>query len=164
MSAYRKLSKPSDERKATLRNLVTELLWYGKIQTTEARAKEIRKIAEKLITLAKKEANNVIEVDKQVNNEKQQTVTIHVKNDAPSRLHARRQIMSYIYDVKDSKKPDETKSEYKERLRQVNHPVVEKLFNDIAPRYADRNGGYVRILKVGKRRGDASDMVIIELV
>jgi large subunit ribosomal protein L17 len=72
--------------------------------------------------------------------------------------------MSYIYDVKDSKKSDETKSEYKERLRQIKHPVVEKLFNEIAPRYADRNGGYVRILKVGKRRGDASDMVIIELV
>lgn len=164
MGAYRKLSKPSDERRATLRNLVTELLWYGRIQTTEARAKEVRGIAEKLITLAKKEKDNVIEVDKQVNNEKQQTITIHVKNDAPSRLHARRQIMAYIYDVKDSKKDDETKAEYKERLRQIKHPVVEKLFNEIAPKYVDRNGGYVRILKVGKRRGDASDMVIVELV
>jgi len=164
MSAYRKLSKPTDERKATLRNLVTDLLWYGKIETTEARAKEIRRIAEKLITLAKKEAKNVVEVEKQINNEKQQTVAIRVKNDMPSRLHARRQIISYVYDIKFPREKDETKAEYKERLRQIKHPLVEKLFNEIAPKYADRNGGYVRILKLGKRRGDASDMVIVELV
>lgn len=113
MAKLRKLGRPTDHRKAMLRNLVTSLLRNGKIETTETRAKETRRIAEKMITLAKR-----------------------------GDLHARRQVLAYVY--------DET--------------VVKKLFDDIAPKYADRNGGYTRILKLGPRRGDAAEMVILELV
>jgi len=171
MALYRKLGRPGDQRKAILRNLVTALIWNGKIETTEARAKEVRSIAEKLITLAVKEYKNTVTVQKDTNNEKGQTVTIEVKNDSPSKLHARRQIMAYLYDVKEAQKKDETKSEYKERIKDVKHPVVEKLFNEIAPKYDKRkeenngqSGGYTRILKKGPRRGDAAEMVILELV
>mgnify|MGYP000059837165 FL=1 len=113
MAGYRKLGRPTDQRKAMLRNLVTSLLENGKIETTLTRAKEARSIAEKMITLGKR------------------------KN-----LHARRQALSYL-----------TKEE-----------VVAKLFDEISPQYADRNGGYTRILRIGPRRGDAAEMVILELI
>ncbi|MDD3840349.1 MAG: 50S ribosomal protein L17 [Clostridia bacterium] len=164
MAPYRKLGRPSDQRKAILRNLVTSLIVNGKVETTEARAKEVRSIAEKLITIAKKEYENTITVEKKVNNEKGQTVTVEVKNDAPSKLKARRQIMAYLYDVPEKREKDETKSEYKERTKDVKYPVVEKLFNEIAPKYVDRQGGYSRILKMGPRRGDGAEKVIIQLV
>ena len=164
MAGHRKLGRPSDQRRAILRNLVTSLFWNGKIQTTEARAKEVRSVAEKLITIAKKECDNVVNVKKEINNEKGQTTTIDVVNDSPSKLHARRKIMSYLYDVKELKQRGESKSDYIERTKDVKHPVVEKLFRDIAPKYKDRNGGYTRILKLGPRRGDAAEVVIVELV
>lgn len=113
MAKLRKLGRPTDHRKAMLRNLVTSLLREGRIETTVTRAKETRRLAEKMITLGKK-----------------------------GDLHARRQALSFIY--------DET--------------VVKNLFEEIAPKYEDRNGGYTRIMKLGPRRGDGSEMVIIELV
>ncbi|HPT78733.1 MAG TPA: 50S ribosomal protein L17 [Candidatus Atribacteria bacterium] len=170
MPGHRKLGRPTDQRKALLRNQVSDLLWHGRIETTEARAKEIRKLAEKLITLAVKEYDNTEKVKKEVNNEKGQTVTIEVTNDKPSKLHARRKMMALLYDLKELRKEDETKKEYAQRLREVKHPLIEKLFNEYGPRYRERNekqkqgGGYTRILKKGPRRGDAAEMVIIELV
>ena len=113
MAKLRKLGRPTDHRKAMLRNLVTSLLRNGKIETTDTRAKEVRRMAEKMITLAKR-----------------------------GDLHARRQVLAYVY--------DET--------------VVKNLFDEIAPKYAERNGGYTRMLKLGPRRGDAAEMVILELV
>ncbi len=113
MAGHRKLGRPTDQRKAMLRNLVTSLLENGKIETTITRAKETRSIAEKMITLGKK-----------------------------GDLHARRQALAYI-----------TKED-----------TVKKLFDEIAPKYAERNGGYTRIVRVGPRRGDASEMVILELI
>ncbi len=113
MSKHRKLGRPTDQRVAMLRNLVTSLINNGKIETTDTRAKELRKIADKMITLGKR-----------------------------GDLHARRQALAYIYDKQ----------------------VVHKLFEEIAPKYEDRNGGYTRILKLGPRRGDGAEMVIIELV
>lgn len=160
----RKLGKASDQRKAMLRNMTTALLWNGKIVTTEARAKEVRPIAEKLITLAVKEYKNTETVTKETRNDKMQIVEVEKVNDLPSKLHARRMIMSYLYDFPEPKKDKETKPEYRERTADRRHAVVEKLFRDIAPKYEDRNGGYTRILKMGPRRGDAAEMVVLELI
>ncbi len=170
MAYQRKLGRPADQRKALLRNQVTHLIWYGRIETTLARAKEVRSAAERLITLAIRECDNTVEATKSFNNEKGQTVTVTVQNDAPSKLHARRLIMAYLYDLQEQRKDDETKKEFKERTKDVKHPCVEKLFKEIGPKFKARNaekncaGGYTRILKKGPRRGDAAEMVIIELV
>lgn len=113
MTTLRKLGRRTDQRKAMLRNQVTSLLRNGRIETTVTKAKETKRMADKMITLAKR-----------------------------GNLHARRQVLAYVYD----------------------EDVVTKLFDEIAPEYADRNGGYTRVLKIGPRRGDSSEMAIIELV
>ena len=167
--ANRKLGKPTDQRVAMLRNLTTALIWNGKIVTTETRAKEVRSIAEKMITLAVCEYKNSETVEKDVMNEKGQVSKVEKVQDLPSKLHARRQIMAYLYDVPELKKAKERKSAYKERTKDRAHPVVEKLFRDLAPKYDARiqegmKGGYTRIYKLGARRGDAAPMVVLELV
>ena len=168
--ANRKFSKTTDQRVAMLRNLTTALIWNGKIVTTEARAKEVRSIAEKLITLAVNEYQNYDMVEKEVRNEKDQISKVEKPQDRPSKLHARRLMMAYLYDLKEEKKADENKAEYRERTKDNKHPVVEKLFREIGPKYKARNaekncsGGYTRIYKLGPRRGDAAEMVILELV
>lgn len=113
MAVQRKLGRPTDQRRAMLRNLTTSFLKYGKIETTETRAKETKNLAEKMITLAKR-----------------------------GDLHARRQVLSFV----------------------TEEEVVKKLFSDVAPKYQDRNGGYTRMYKVGPRRGDGAEVVILELV
>ena len=178
MAKYRKLSRTSSQRKALLRNQVTNLLYHGKIVTTEAKAKEIRKIAEGLIALAVKEKDNFDEVTvtakvprkdangkrvKEVVDGKKVTVFDEVektiKKDQPSRLHARRQMLKVLYPVK------EVPTEAAGRKRNTkNVDLVAKLFDEIAPKYADRNGGYTRIVKIGPRKGDAAMEVIIDLV
>ena len=170
MANQRKLGRTADQRKALLRNQVTNLIWYGRIQTTESKAKEVRRIADKMITLAIRECGNTVAATKETHNDKGQLVTLEVTNDAPSKLHARRIMMSYLYDLKESQKDDENKAEYKERTKDNKHPVVEKLFREIGPKYKARNaekncaGGYTRIYKLGPRRGDAAEMVVLELV
>ena len=174
MAMYRKLGKASAQRNALLRNQVTQLLYHGKIRTTEARAKEVVKIAEKLITLAVKEKDNYDEVtvtakvakkDKDGKRVKEvvdgKKVTVYdevektIKKDQPSRLHARREMLKVLYTVKTN---DGTKKGAKEV------DLVAKLFDEIAPKYADRNGGYTRIVKIGQRKGDGALEVLIELV
>lgn len=113
MAGQRKLGRPTDQRRAMLRNLTTSFLKYGKIETTETRAKETKNLAEKMITLAKR-----------------------------GDLHSRRQVLSFV----------------------TEEEVVKKLFSDVAPKYQDRNGGYTRMYKVGPRRGDGAEVVILELV
>ena len=168
--AQRKLGRTADQRKALLRNQVTNLIWYGRIETTEARAKEVRRAAERLITLAVQECDNTVTVTKETHNDKGQLMTVECVNDAPSKLHARRIIMSYLYELKDVQRADEDKADWKERTKDVKYPVVEKLFREIGPKYKARNaekncaGGYTRIIKKGPRRGDAAEMVILELV
>ena len=168
--AQRKLGRTADQRKALLRNQVTNLIWYGRIETTLARAKEVRSMAERLITLAINECENNVQVEKTFNNEKGQTVTVTVTNDAPSKLAARRKIMAYLYEIKEPKLEDESKAAYRARTKDVKYPCVEKLFREIGPKYKARNavkncaGGYTRIIKKGPRRGDAAEMVILELV
>lgn len=113
MAGYRKLGRPTDQRKAMLRNLVTSFLKHGKIETTETRAKETRSLAEKMITLAKR-----------------------------GDLHARRQVLAFV----------------------TEEEVVKNLFDNIAPKYAERNGGYTRIIKTSVRKGDSAELAIIALV
>ena len=178
MAKYRKLGRTSAQRKALIRNQVTALLNNGKIITTEAKAKEIRKEAEKLIALAVKEKDNFEEVTvtakvarkdengkrvKEVVDGKKVTVYDEVektiKKDMPSRLHARRQMAKVLYSVTEVPTAAAGK---KKNTKKVD--VVHKLFTEIAPKYADRNGGYTRIVKIGQRKGDAAMEVLIELV
>jgi large subunit ribosomal protein L17 len=178
MAQYRKLGKKTKLRKALLRNQVTALLYHGKIVTTEARAKEIRKIVEPMITLAAKEKDNfdVVTVNakvarkdaegkrvKEVVDGKKVTVydevAKEIKKDQPSRLHARRQLMKFLYPVVEV--PAEGKGRRK-NTKKVD--LVDKLFTEYGPRYANRNGGYTRIIKIGQRRGDGALEVILELV
>ncbi|MCI8804928.1 MAG: 50S ribosomal protein L17 [Clostridiales bacterium] len=178
MAGYRKLGRTTSQRKALLRNQVTNLLYHGKIKTTETKAKEIRKIAEKLITLAVKEKDNFTEVTvtakvakkdangkrvKEDVNGKRVTVFDEVektiKKDNPSRLNARRKILSVLYPV--TEVPADGR---KKRANTKSVDMAKKMFEEIAPKYTDRNGGYTRIIKLGARRGDGAEEVIIELV
>lgn len=178
MAKYRKLSRTSSQRKALLRNQVTNLLYHGKIVTTEAKAKEIRKIVEPIIALAVKERDNYDEVTvtakvprkdkdgkrvKEVIDGKKVTVFDEVektiKKDQPSRLHARRKMLKVLYPI--TEVPDEAAGK-KKNTKKVD--LVAKIFDEIAPKYADRNGGYTRIVKIGQRKGDGAMEVMIELV
>ena len=178
MAGNRKLGRTSSQRKALLRNQVTNLIYNGKIVTTEAKAKEVRKMAEKIISLAVREQDNyetvtvttkVARKDKDGNRIKEEVdgkkvvvfddVEKTVKKDNPSRLHARRQMMKYLYPI--TEVPQENAGK-KRNTKVVN--LTDKLFDEIAPKYTNRNGGYTRIVKIGPRKGDAAMEVLIELV
>lgn len=178
MAGYRKLGRTSDQRKAMLRSLATALINNGKIKTTETRAKEVRKIVEPLIALAVKEKDNFEEVtvkakvarkDKDGKRIKEvvdgKKVTVYdeiektIRKDMPSRLNARRKMLSVLYPV--TEVPAEGAGR-KRNTKSVDLPA--KLFDEIAPKYVDRKGGYTRIVKIGSRKGDAAMEVIIELV
>lgn len=170
MAGNRKLNRPSDQRVAVIRGLTTDLLWYGRVETTEARAKEVRKQAEKIITMGIKTYADVITVNKEQLNDKGQKVAVEVKNDGPERLNARRRIMAYLYERAYDRKSVDSKAEYKAKYGDIKHPVLNKIFEELAPKYAKRaeekgqGGGYTRIIKMGPRRGDAAEAVILELV
>ena len=159
----RKLNKATDQRDAMLRNMVTAFLWNGKLVTTESRAKEVRPIAEKLITLAVSEYKNTETVTKTTYNDKNQAVEVEKVIDKPSKLHARRQMMAYLYDLPLPREDKEGAKAYRARVRQTPHPVVEKLFRELAPKYDGTAGGYVRIYKLGPRRGDGAEVCMLEL-
>ena len=175
MATNRKLGRTTDIRMAILRNLKTDLLVYGKVETTLPRAKEVKSIVDSLISLAIKEKDNFEEVDVKVVKAKldskgnKVTELVKSKNgkeflkvvkeettekrqkDMPSRLNARRKIMRKVNKVKDAEGN--------------NIGVPAKLFNEIAPKYAGKNvGGYTRIVKAGPRRGDSAEVAILQLV
>ena len=126
----RKLNRPTDERLAVLRSLTTNLLWYGKIETTYAKAKEVRTYAEKLLTKA----------------------------------------INKLYDIQEVRAEKESKADFVKRTQDIKNPLIEKIFNIYAPKYAKRKetlgtgGGYTRIVKLGTRNGDNAEMALIELV
>ena len=179
MSGYRKLGcSTSSQRKAMLRSLATNLLYHGKITTTEARAKEVRRIAEKLITLAVKERDNFTEEtvkakvpqkDTDGKRVKQEVggrrVTVYdevdktIKKDNPSRLNARRKMLSVLYPVTEVPADGRKKRSLSRKV-----DMAAKMFDEIAPRYTNRQGGYTRIVKIGPRKGDSAEMVVLELV
>ena len=178
MAKYRKLGKTSSQRKALLRNQITGLIYNGKIVTTQARAKEVQKQVETLIAMAVKEKDNFETVKvtakvarkdkdgkrvKEVKDGKKVTVYDEVekeiKKDMPSRLHARRQMLKVLYPV--TEVPTEAAGR-KKGTKEVD--LVAKLFDEIAPKYTERKGGYTRIIKIGQRKGDAAMMVVLELV
>ena len=170
MALQRKLGRPTDQREALLRNQVTELLWNGKIETTDARAKEVARIAEKLLTVAINTYTDTVKKIETRKNDKGQEIKVELVNDGPKKLAARRKIMGSVYDLQEQRKEKETKANVRARTENIRHPLVEKIFNEYAPKYAQRakelgqNGGYTRIIKLGSRRGDAAESVIIELV
>mgnify|MGYP000780300842 FL=1 len=178
MAKYRKLSRTSSQRKALLRGQVTQLLVNGKIVTTEAKAKEVRKIAEGLIALAVKEKDNFEEVtvtakvarkDKDGKRVKEvvdgKKVTVYdevekeIKKDLPTRSHARRQMLKVLNPVVEV--PADAAGK-KKNTKEVD--LVAKLFDEYAPKYATRKGGYTRIVKIGQRKGDGALEVLLELV
>lgn len=178
MAKYRKLGRTSSQRKALIRAEVTNLLYNGKIVTTEAKAKEIRKVAEKLIASAVREKDNfdtvtvdakVAKKDKDGKRVKEvvdgkkvtvyETVQKEIQKDQPSRLHARRQMLKVLYPV--TEVPTDVAGK-KANTKKVD--LTDKLFSEYAPKYADRNGGYTRIIKIAQRKGDAALKVLLELV
>jgi len=165
-----KLGRTSEQRNALLRNQASELLWYGKIETTAAKAKSLQSYVEKIITKAVRVYDLNEETTVTVKDAKGKDVTKKVIKDSPKKLAVRRSLMGKLRDLQEVKGFSEKKSEYKARTKDIQHPLMEKLFNEIAPKYAQRKeelgqgGGYTRIYKLGERRGDASEMAIIELV
>lgn len=178
MAGYRKLGRTSSQRKAMLRSLVTALLFNGKIVTTEARAKEVKKIAEGLIALAVKEKDNfeTVKVTAKVARKdengkrvkevvdgkkvtKYETVEKEIKKDLPSRMNARRKMVKVLYSVTEV---PSTAAGKKKATKEVD--LVAKLFDEYGVKYANRNGGYTRIVKIGQRKGDGAMEVVLELV
>nr|WP_318685590.1 bL17 family ribosomal protein [uncultured Acetatifactor sp.] len=178
MAKYRKLGRTSSQRKALLRNQVTALIYHGRIITTEAKAKEVKKIAEGLIAMAVKERDNfeMVKVtakvpvkDKDGKRVKEvvdgkkvtkfESVEKEIKKDMPSRLHVRHQMLKVLNPV--VYVPKEAAGR-KRNTKKVD--LVAKLFDEYAPKYADRKGGYTRIVKIGQRKGDAAMEVVLELV
>ncbi len=166
----RKLGMTTTIRLSVLKNQASKLLWYGRIETTQQRAKELRPYVEKIITAAINSYEDTIESTVTVTDSKGKETTKKVIKDGPNKLAARRRIMAKLHDLQEVKAKGESKREFKERTQGINHPLIEKLFNEIAPKYAQRaeelgqKGGYTRIYLLGERRGDAAEKAIIELV
>ena len=166
----RKLNRPTDQRMAVMRILATNLLWYGKIETTLEKAKEVRSYAEKILTKAINTYEDVVKTTKTTVDAKGVKTQREVINDGTKKLAARRDIMSKLYDMQEVRADKESKTDFVKRTEDIKHPLIEKIFNVYAPKYAKRKeslgtgGGYTRILKLGTRNGDNAEMAIIELV
>ena len=165
-----KLGRTAEQREALLRNQASELLWYGKLTTTKAKAKELQPYVEKIITKAIKVYDDNVEFDVVKTDKKGKEITVKNVKDSPKKLAVRRELMGKLRDLQEVKPFNEKKSEFKARTADIQHPLMEKLFNEIAPKYAQRKeelgqgGGYTRIYLLGARRGDAAEEAIIELV
>ena len=165
-----KLGRPSKERNALLRNQVSYLLWNGKLETTLAKAKAVASKVEKILTLAINTYKDTVTVQKDVKDDKGVKIATSVVNDGVKKLNARRKIMAYVYDIQEQRKDKEPLANFEARTKDINHPLVEKIFNVYAPKYAMRakelgqGGGYTRLVKIGTRRGDVAEMCIVSLI
>ena len=165
-----KLGRPAKERVALLRNQASQLIWYGRIETTLAKAKQLQPYVEKLLTKAINTFDDNVETEVVKKDAKGKEITVKVVKDGPKKLAARRAIMAKTYDLQEIKGFNEKKSEFKAKTADVQHPLMDKLFNELAPKYAARKeelgqgGGYTRIYLLGERRGDGAEMAIIELI
>ena len=166
MASHRKLGKRTDLRLAILKNQVSQLLWNGKLETTEARAKEVQKLAEKYITLAVNTYKDTVEVEK-TKIVGGQATTVKVLNDGANKLAARRTLMRNLADLQETRQDKESKTEYKIRTKTVRHPLIEKMFNEYAPKFdasaqeKGQRGGYTAVYKMNQRRGDGSEMALV---
>lgn len=155
---------------AMLKNQVSELLWYGQIETTVDRAKAVRSLAEKYITIAIRAYQDDVKVTKTVADAKGAKKEVVFTNDGPKKLAARRRLMAELVDLQEIKGEKESKSAFRARIKDTKHPLIEKMFKEYAPKYDARKnelgqgGGYTRILKTGTRRGDAAETCILKLI
>ena len=165
-----KLGRPTDQKLAMVSNLATDLLWFGHIETTFDRAKSAAAYAEKVITLAVDSYEDVVTEEKTTldNNGKEKKVS--VSKDGVKKLNARRQIISMLYDRQEKRQKGEKLAAFEARTQGIEMPLVEKIFDEYAPRFAERakekgqKGGYTRVLKTTIRRGDNAQMAIAELL
>ena len=169
MASHRKLGKATDLRMALLKNQVSQLLWNGKLETTEARAKEVQSLAEKYITLAVNTYKDTVEVEKtKIVNGKE--TTVKVINDGANKLAARRTLMANLADLRETRLPKEKKTEYALRTKTVRHPLIEKMFNEYAPKFdriaeeKGQRGGYTAVYKMTQRRGDGAEMALVVIL
>ena len=166
----RKLGKPTDQRLAMLSNLATDILWFGHIETTFDRAKAAAKVVEKIITLAINSYEDVVTVEKTTLDSNGKEKTVSVSKDGVKKLNARRQIIAMIEDRQEQRKKGEKLVDFQVRTQGIKMPLVEKIFDEIAPKYAARakelgqKGGYTRVIKTSVRRGDNAQMALVELV
>ena len=170
MAQIKKLGLPTKERKALIRNQASTLLWHGKLETTLAQAKSVASYTEKVLTLAINTYEDTVKTTKTTTNKKGEKVSKEVIVDGVKKLAARRKIMSLIYDIPEVKADKESKADFVNRTKDVKHPLVEKIFNVYAPKYANhakelgQKGGYTRVIKLGRRLGDNAEMARAELV
>ena len=170
MATNAKLNRPTKERLSLLRNQASSLLWEGKLTTTDARAKALQSYVEKVLTLAINSYTDTVKVVKNEVDSKGVKVKREVLNDGPKKLDARRKIMAKLFDRQEVRQPKESKTSFVERTKDIYHPLIEKIFNVYAPKYAERNkekgqaGGYTRVLKTEVRRGDNAQLCLIELI
>lgn len=166
----RKLGVNATQRIALLKNQATNLLWHGKIETTEARAKEVASYVSKILTLAVNTYTDTVETEVTVKDAKGKESKKTLLKDGNKKLNARRKIMSMVNDIQEVKGFKESKADFKKRTEDIKYPLIEKIFDEYAPKYASRKeekgqgGGYTAIYKLGPRKGDAAEVAIITLV
>lgn len=166
----RDFSRPTDQRLAMMRSLATNLLWHGKIETSLEKAKDLKSYADKILTKAINTYEDTVKVVKSVVDAKGVKAEREVINDGPKKLQARRAITTKLYPVAEQREVKESKAAFKGRTEEIKNPLIEKIFNELAPKYAKRKaelgtgGGYTRIIRLGVRKGDNADMALIELI
>ncbi len=166
----KKLGRETAQHMAILRSQVSTLFWTGRVETTLARAKATASLAEKYLTLAINTYADTKTVEKDFTNDKGVKSKRKVLVDGPKKLAARRKLMGLVYDLQEIRNKDESKKSFEKRTQNINHPIIEKVFNELAPKYAKRikevgtAGGYTRVLKLGVRKGDDAMRAMVELV
>lgn len=166
----KKLGRPTDQKLAMVSNLASDLLWYGHIETTFDRARVVAAYAEQIITLAVDSYEDIVTVEKTTLDANGKEKKVSVSKDGVKKLNARRKIISMLYDRQEKRQKGEKLAAFEARTQGIEMPLIEKIFDEYAPRFAERikekgqRGGYTRVLKTTIRRGDNAQMAIAELV